>query len=116
MQRRSEPPDAPIVLRSPHRAVTAEDVTDIRDRTAQHPEWARHTLSLHLCQAWDWRRPDGTWYHRACHHLLGCLAAHGLLTLPSRQQQMLTIVIESARPQPRLPQGLLEALEILTEL
>jgi hypothetical protein len=47
MQRRREPFDAPIILRSPHQDVTAEDGTDIRDRTAKHPEWARHILSLH---------------------------------------------------------------------
>jgi hypothetical protein len=75
---------API-LRAPSRAVTPEEVTYIRHLVAAHPTWGRQALALHLCQVWEWRRPDGTWNHRACRHLLGRLATRGLLTLPPRQ-------------------------------
>jgi len=77
--------DDRILLRSPHRAVTAQDVAAIQAVMAAHPAWGRTALALHVCRLWDWRRPDGTWNHRACRHLLGRLAAQGLLTLPPPQ-------------------------------
>ncbi len=85
MARRRQPPGNQILLRSPHRAVTAEDVAVIQAVLAAHPAWGRTALALALCRRWDWRRPDGTWNHRACRHLLGRLAAQGLLTLPPPQ-------------------------------
>jgi len=85
MPRRRQGTDDPGLLRSPHRAVTAEDVAAIQAVMGAHPQWGRYALSRHLCQVWEWRRPDGTWNHRACRHLLERLAAQHLLTLPPRQ-------------------------------
>lgn len=72
-------------MQSPHRAVTAQDVAAIQAVMAAHPAWGRTALAVHVCRLWDWRRPDGTWNHRACRHLLGRLAAQGLLRLPPPQ-------------------------------
>ena len=85
MTRRREPSAVPSILRASSRAVTADDLAQIRRLIAAHPAWGRQALSLHLARVWDWRRPDGTLSHRACRHLLGRLAAQGLLPLPPPQ-------------------------------
>ena len=82
MTRHRQPTDPHSVLCSPQRVVTPEDIAQIRRLIAQHPEWGRQALSLHVAQVWEWRRPDGTLNHRACRHLLRRLAAQGSLTLP----------------------------------
>jgi hypothetical protein len=67
------------ILRAAPRAVTSEELAYIRYVLGAHPGWGRQALAVHLCQVWDWRRPDGTLNHRAGRNLLQRLAAQGLL-------------------------------------
>lgn len=82
VKRRRQNTDAPLVWRCSNREVTSEDVEQIRQLILGHPEWGRQDLSVHLCQLWDWRRPDGTFSHRACRHLLRRLSEQGEIALP----------------------------------
>ena len=70
MKQRGWNSDTPSVLYGSNRAVTPQEVEQIRALILRHPNWGRQALSVHLCQLWDWRRPDGTLNHRACRHLL----------------------------------------------
>lgn len=86
MVQRSPDCALPYVLRCRERVVTAEDVEFIRALILRHPELGRVALSVELCRAWDWRRGDGTWNHRACRNLLLCLHGKGKITLPPWQR------------------------------
>jgi len=90
-----QPPEPRPLLRAASHAVTAEDVAYLRDVLLQHPAWTRQAVARDLCAVWGWRRPDGTWPERACRHLLGRLAAQGLIALPPAQRP----------PGPRRPGG-----------
>lgn len=79
-------PASPSVLHSSGRAVTAEDVEFIRTLIRRHPQAGRVDLSLRLCRAWEWRRADGTWNHRACRDLLLRLQGQGRIRLPPPQR------------------------------
>jgi hypothetical protein len=86
MMRRRPDPGSAYVLRCSGRRVTTEDVEFIRDLILRHPQEGRVELSLQLCRAWDWRRTDGTWNHRACRDLLLRLHGRGEITLPPPQR------------------------------
>jgi len=75
-------PDTGSILYGSSRAVTAEEVEQVRTLVLAHPDWGRQALSVHLCKLWDWRRPDGTLNHRACRHLLKRLFEQGQIPLP----------------------------------
>ena len=82
MKQRGWNSDTPSVLYGSNRAVTPQEVEQIRALILRHPKWGRQALSVHLCQLWDWRRPDGTLNHRACLHLLKRLFEQGEILLP----------------------------------
>ncbi len=82
MKPRRQNTEAGLALQCSNRAVTSEDIEEIRELIIGHSEWGRQELSLHLCQLWDWRRPDGTLSHRACRHLLMRLSEKGEIPLP----------------------------------
>ncbi len=87
MNRCEQPPEvSSSVLRHSPRAVTREDVEQIRALIVRHPDWGRQALSVHLCQLWDWRRADGTLNHRACRHLLKRLFGLGEISLPPQRR------------------------------
>ena len=82
MKQRGWNSDIPSVLYGSNRAVTPQEVEQIRALILRHPNWGRQALSVHLCQLWDWPRPDGTLNHRACLHLLKRLFEQGEILLP----------------------------------
>lgn len=71
------------ILRCSNRNVTQQDVGQIRQLLAQHPDWGRQELALQLCRLWGWYRSDGTLQHRVCLSLLQRLAAQGHIVLPA---------------------------------
>lgn len=64
------------------RVITAEVVAFIRAQLAAHPDVTRRALSRQLCDAWDWRQPNGTLCDALCRSLLLRLHRAGHLTLP----------------------------------
>jgi hypothetical protein len=50
--------------------ITQEDVVFIRGLIAQNPEDSRRSLSQILCQAWNWRQPNGTLRDMVCRGLM----------------------------------------------
>lgn len=64
------------------RTLTGDDLRELRALIAQHPDWHRTALSLHLCQLWDWRNAVGQLKDMAARTLLLKLAHRGLIDLP----------------------------------
>ena len=71
-----------IVLTYRGRAVTTTEVTQIQAMLAAAPTLSRRGLSLAVCEAWDWRQPNGTPCDAICRGLLLALDRAGHLTLP----------------------------------
>ena len=67
------------------RVVTSSDVAFIRELVANHASASRRQLSKLLCDAWDWRQPNGTPCDMVCRGLMLALERAGLIALPSRR-------------------------------
>ena len=55
-----------VKLRYRGREIRARDVAFINALINEHPEESRRALSKTLCQAWDWRQPNGQLKDRQC--------------------------------------------------
>lgn len=71
-----------VVLRCASRNITQRDIEQIRRILADHPDWDRQRISLHICRLWDWRRADGVFNHRTCRDLLARLQRQQRIQLP----------------------------------
>jgi hypothetical protein len=69
-------------IRVQGRTLTGDDLRELRALIAQHPDWHRTGLSVHLCQLWNWRNAAGQIKDMAARTLLLKLAARGLIDLP----------------------------------
>jgi hypothetical protein len=65
------------------RAITAETIADIRAQLAATPAVTRRALSRQLCEAWNWRQPNGTLCDALCRSLLLQLHRAGHIALPA---------------------------------
>jgi hypothetical protein len=63
-----------VRLRYRGRDLTDLDITFIRKLIAAHPGASRRALSALLCEAWDWRQPNGQLCDMVCRGLM--LALH----------------------------------------
>lgn len=70
------------VLRIQGRTLAEQDLVQIRDLIAVHPQWHRRRLSQELAQAWNWRTATGRVKDMAAGTLLLKLHRHGWITLP----------------------------------
>jgi hypothetical protein len=68
------------------RALSADDLAQIRAWRTEHPTWHRTRLSRELCALWGWRNAAGRLKDMACRSLLLKLEARGWLELPPRQR------------------------------
>ena len=78
-------PVEPICLQG--RTLSSDDLKTVRALIAQHPEWHRTALSLHLCELWSWRNGAGRLKDMAARTLLLKLQAKGLIELPAPQRR-----------------------------
>lgn len=70
------------ILSYRHRAVTASDVTLIRELITEHPKSSRRNLSKKLCQAWSWVQANGALRDIVCRGLMLQLHREGHIELP----------------------------------
>jgi hypothetical protein len=94
----------PICLQG--RTLTGDDLAMVRALLAQHPDWHRTALSLHLCELWNWRNPAGRIKDMAARTLLLKLQARGLIQLPPPQTR-------TARPCAQAPSAFQQPLPSL---
>jgi Domain of unknown function (DUF4338) len=63
------------------RVITSEAVAFVRAQLAAHPGVTRRALSRQLCEAWEWRQPNGTLCDALCRSLLLRLHRAGHIAL-----------------------------------
>jgi hypothetical protein len=67
------------------RLITETDLAFLRALVAQHPTASRRGLSRLLCEAWDWRQPNGVVRDMVARGLMLALHRRGVLALPPRR-------------------------------
>ena len=88
------------VLRYRGRVVTSKDVVFIRRLIAKAPQASRRRLSARLCEAWDWRQPNGALRDMVCRGLMLALDRSGHIQLPPIRQRSLNPLVQRARREP----------------
>lgn len=81
------------VVRYRGRSVTEGEIAQIRALIAAQPAASRRALSRQVCEAWDWRQPNGVVRDMVCRGLLLHLHRAGHITLPP---------VRAVTPHPRL--------------
>lgn len=89
-----------IVFEYRRRQVTTEDVNFIRELIAAHPTDSRRALSKRLCEAWDWRQPNGSLRDMVCRSLMLGLHRGGHIELPSVRQVSHNPLAKRRKPAP----------------
>ncbi|HKV82326.1 MAG TPA: DUF4338 domain-containing protein [Candidatus Sulfotelmatobacter sp.] len=89
-------------LRYRGRAIQTEHILYIRDLIAEHPHHSRRSLSRKVCEAWQWRQPNGALCDMVCRGLLLMLDRAGQITLPPVSYVRHNPLAQRARPAPLL--------------
>lgn len=89
-----------VKFRHRGREVTDRDVEFIRELIARHPEASRRRLSKLLCEAWNWRQPNGALRDMVCRSLMLELHRADLIELPPVRQVTLNPLAVRTRPAP----------------
>jgi len=77
-------PALPVLLRYRARPIGPAELAFIQATIAAYAAAGRTRISQVLCEAWDWRQPNGALKAYACRDLLLRLEERGYLTLPPR--------------------------------
>lgn len=72
-----------VKLRYRGRSLTEADIAFIRHLIAAHPQASRRALSNKLCEAWQWRQPNGRFCDMVCRGLMIKLDRAGHIELPA---------------------------------
>jgi hypothetical protein len=88
------------LLRYRGRAVSRDDVHQIRALVAAHPEQSRRALSETLCSAWDWRQANGAARSMVCRGLMLALWRAGHIELPAVRRRPPNPLCVRRRPEP----------------
>lgn len=99
--RSAAPPD--IVLRMEPikyrgRTLTATDIVFIRELIAAHPTLSRRALSAKLCEAWDWRQPNGVLRDMVARGLMLMLHRADHIELPPPRQTSVNPLAKRRKP------------------
>jgi hypothetical protein len=84
------------------REITAADILYIGELIAANPSASRRTLSKKLCEAWDWRQPNGALRDMVCRGMLLLLDRAGQIALPPVSYVRHNPLAKRARPAPML--------------
>jgi hypothetical protein len=80
------------------RVVTAGDIEFIRDLIDKNPDASRRALSAKLCEAWDWRQPNGALRDMVARGLMLQLHREGRIALPAKKMNPPNNVARHVRP------------------
>ena len=72
-----------VVLTYRGRQITDADVAFVRKLIAENPAMHRRAISLEVCQAWEWKQPNGALKDGVCRSLLLQLHRAGHIQLPA---------------------------------
>jgi hypothetical protein len=84
------------------RVIGSEDVLYIRKLIAAHPGETRRALSRMLCEAWEWKQPNGALRDMVCRGMLLMLDRAGHIELPPVKFVPNNPLSRRARPAPLL--------------
>ena len=84
------------------RVVTLEDIVFLRQFIAQNSHLSRRKLSAKVCEAWEWRQPNGALRDMVCRGLLLMLHRAGEIQLPDVRFVPHNPLIDRQRPAPML--------------
>src|ERR1041384_8225876 len=87
-----------VELKYRGRVFTTEDILYIRTLIAAHPGVSRRRLSQNLCEAWQWKQPNGALRDMVCRGLLLMLNRAGLIELPAVKFTPANPLVRRARP------------------
>lgn len=87
------------LLRYRGRSVTAADVQFINELVARHVGESRRRLSARLCEAWEWRQPNGALRDMVARGLMLALWRAGHIELPQIRQRPCNPLVVRARPE-----------------
>jgi hypothetical protein len=86
------------VMRYRGKTVTDTEVVFIREFIAQNRGDSRWMLSRKLCQAWDWRQPNGALRDMVCRGLMLQLARAGQIELPPIRVRIVNPLAHRKKP------------------
>src|SRR5213593_4178931 len=82
------------------RVLTTEDILYIRKLITAHPAESRRGLSRKLCEAWQWKQPNGALRDMVCRGLLLMLERAGQIELPRVKFVPHNPLVRRAHPAP----------------
>ena len=82
------------------RRVTESDLGQIRALIVANPQASRRALSQKLCEAWQWRQPNGSPCDMVCRGLMLGLHRSALIELPALRRSPPNPLARRARPLP----------------
>jgi hypothetical protein len=88
------------VLRYRGRDIKSAEVSFVRELIARRPAACRRALSIELCEAWDWRQPNGALRDAVCRGLLLMLHRGGHIELPPPRRRSDGLEWRPSRRQP----------------
>ena len=86
-----------------------QEIEQVRDIIRNHPKSSRQQLSYRVCEAFDWRKADGSLKDMSCRVALLRMHREGLIELPAPQHKVNPCRSFARRTQQAEPWGLLEA-------
>jgi hypothetical protein len=89
-----------VKLKYRGRAVGDAEVAFVRELIARHPTSSRRALSILLCEAWNWRQPNGALSEMLCRSFMLALHRAGLIALPPARLRAVNNVIARRVPPP----------------
>lgn len=87
-----------VKLKYRGRIVTSADVAFIRRLIADHPTASRRALSQKLCEAWDWKQPNGQLRDMVCRGLMLALHRAGHIQLPAVKRTPANPLAQRSQP------------------
>jgi hypothetical protein len=91
------------------RVFDPQAIEQVRDLIRAHPEASRQQLSYRVCDAFDWRKADGSLKDMSCRVALLRMYREGLIELPAPRHQVNPCRSFARRTPQAQPGALLEA-------
>lgn len=79
---------------------TAGEIESVRRLIAENPGASRWALSRRLCEAWDWRHPNGNLRDMVARSLMLELHRAELIELPEKRQHSRNYLAQRQKPEP----------------
>jgi hypothetical protein len=91
-----------VELKYRGRVIASQDILYIKELIAAHPRESRRRLSEKLCEAWQWKQPNGALRDMVCRGMLLMLDRAGHIELPPVKFVPHNPLAKKARPAPIL--------------